>query len=453
MDLFEDAQAAHPSSAPLAERLRPQSLDEVVGQEHLLGAGKSLRRAIETDQVPSLIFWGPPGVGKTTIARLIAAHTGADFKAYSAVTAGIKELKEVIAQARESLRYHRRRTILFIDEIHRFNKAQQDAFLPFVENGTIILIGATTENPSFEVNAALLSRCQVYVLEVLTVDDLLRILHHAVQDPELGLEAVETDAQEKALRHIAEGAHGDARVALNALEMAALLAHEKNARTLTPELSAEALQRKLLRYDRAGEEHYNLISALHKSVRGSDPDAALYWLGRMLEAGEDPRYLLRRMARMAAEDVGLADPQALVMAAAAEQCFDFIGLPEGKLALAELAVYLALAPKSNALETGYHAVMAEVEKSGELPVPLHIRNAPTDLMRKFGYGRDYRYAHDYPGNWVADDYLPEKLVGRRFYRPGTSGWEQARSAQLEARLRERESLRPAPGRRPDQEKK
>ncbi len=448
-DLFDLAQAQGPSTAPLADRMRPRTLEEVLGQDPLLAPGRGLRSAIESDQLPSMVLWGPPGVGKTTLALLIAQRTGAVFKAFSAVTSGIKELKEVIAEAADRLKYHQRRTLLFIDEIHRFNKAQQDAFLPFVERGTVTLIGATTENPSFEVNAALLSRCRVFVLNALTPEDLVTLLRRALTDPERGFGAWELTAEEAALRHLAERASGDARAALNALELAAHWTRRQQAREITLAAAEEALQQKALRYDRAGEEHYNLISALHKSVRGSDPDAALYWLGRMLEAGEDPRFLLRRMTRMASEDIGLADPQALVLAAAALQAFELVGLPEGRLALAELAVYLSLAPKSNALETGAHAVQAVVRERGDLPVPLHLRNAPTRLMSELGYGKGYRYAHDHPGHWVADDYLPEALRGQRFFEAGEQGWEGRQRPLLEERRRRRERQRRDPNVRPE----
>jgi len=452
MDLFDNALESHSSPAPLADRMRPRTLDEVVGQDHLLAPGKSLRLAIERDQVPSIIFWGPPGVGKTTLALLIARTTGAVFKSYSAVTSGIKELKEVLVQAGELLKYQRRRTLLFIDEIHRFNKAQQDAFLPAVEHGIITLIGATTENPSFEVNAALLSRCRVFVLNSLTAEHLLSILKKVLAEPERGLGDLGLSAGEEALRHLAERSYGDARSALNALELAALLARQSQSSEISLALAEEAMQQKALRYDRAGEEHYNIISALHKSIRGSDPDAALYWLGRMLEAGEDPRFLLRRMTRMAGEDIGLADPQALVMAAAALQAFDLIGLPEGKLALAELAVYLALAPKSNALYAGYHRVESVIREHGDLPVPLHIRNAPTRLMKSLDYGKGYRYAHDYDEHWVADDYLPDTMRNRRFFQPGKLGWEGTLAEQIEARAQKREQKRGQAGQRPEEEK-
>ncbi|MEW6515761.1 MAG: replication-associated recombination protein A [candidate division FCPU426 bacterium] len=451
MDLFDHAAERQPGLTPLADRMRPRQLEEMVGQDHLLAPGKVLRQTIERDRLPSMIFWGPPGSGKTTLARLIAGYTGAEFKSYSAVTSGLKELREVLAGAQMLKKHHSRQTILFIDEIHRFNKAQQDAFLPAVEKGTVVLVGATTENPSFEVNAALLSRCRVFVLNPLSADHQLLILQQALADAERGLGSLGCRAEEAALRHLAERAHGDARAALNGLELAATLAATlpEGGRVITLALAEEALQHKALRYDRAGEEHYNLISALHKSVRGSDPDAALYWLGRMLEAGEDPLYLLRRMSRMASEDIGLADPQALVLAAAARQVFELVGLPEGKLALAQLAVYLALAPKSNALEAGYLQVADAVRRQGELEVPLHIRNAPTTFMRNLGYGKEYRYAHDYEGHWVADDYLPDALRRERFYRPGALGWEGERKTLLEDRLRQREASRGSGDQRPE----
>ncbi len=449
MDLFDHAWKTDAVGAPLADRMRPRSLDEILGQDHFLGTDKVLRRVIESDQVPSLILWGPPGSGKTTIAMVIAGHTGAAFHSFSAVTVGIKELRGVIAEARELLKYHQRRTILFIDEIHRFNKAQQDAFLPFVERGTIILMGATTENPSFEVNSALLSRRRVFVLKSLADSHLRLILRRALTESGRGLGDMGLEADDQSLKFLAESAHGDARTALNGLEMAANLVRETQTHCITLPLAEEAVQQKTLRYDKSGEEHYNLISALHKSIRGSDPDAALYWLGRMLEAGEDARFLLRRMARMAGEDIGLADPRALLMAAAAQQTFDFIGLPEGKLALAELAVYLALAPKSNALEAGYEKVRQVINQQGELEVPLHIRNAPTSFMRSLGYGQKYRYAHDYKGHWIPDDYLPDKLREQRFYQPGNLGWEGEKSRELEERLQSRRAARKKPDQRPE----
>jgi len=441
MDLFDQAEQKQNRRVPLAERMRPRTLDEIVGQEHILAPGKVLRQAIERDQIPSLILWGPPGSGKTTLAMLIAKYTGADFRSYSAVTSGIKELKEVLTSAQDLLKYHQRRTILFIDEIHRFNKAQQDAFLPYVERGIVILVGATTENPSFEVIAALLSRCQIFVLHALSSHHLLTILQCALQEPGRGLGEKNLQADIQALKHLAEKAHGDARAALNSLELAATLAIENKTYQITISVAEEAIQQRVLRYDKSGEEHYNLISALHKSVRGSDPDAAVYWLGRMLEAGEDPHYLLRRMARIASEDIGLADPQALVMAASARQVFDFIGMPEGKLVLIQLAVYLSLAPKSNALETAYFKVHRSIEAHGELEVPKYLCNAPTRLMRSLGYGKDYRYAHDYEGHWVPEDYLPEEIRTQRFYEPGDLGWEGEKADEITERIKKREAAR------------
>jgi putative ATPase len=452
MDLFDHAHDRVGKSSPLADRMRPRSLETVVGQEHILGHDKILRKTIEQDKIPSLLLWGPPGSGKTTLAMLIAKYTGADFRSYSAVTSGIKELKEVLRGAQDLQKYHQRKTILFIDEIHRFNKAQQDAFLPYVERGDIVLVGATTENPSFEVNAALLSRCQVYVLNVLDQAQLVRIMESALRAPESGLTELGITVQNDALEHMAHKAHGDARSVLNGLELAANMAAETEDKTLTLDLAEEAMQQKALRYDKGGEEHYNLISALHKSIRGSDPDAASYWLGRMLEAGEDPRYLLRRMARMASEDIGLADPNALRMAVTAQQAFDFIGLPEGKLALLELAVYLSLAPKSNALEMGYFKVQAVVREHGELDVPAYLRNAPTKLMKDLGYGKEYRYAHDYKGNWVPEDYLPEKIRDQRFYKPSQQGWEGRKTPEIEERISKREAARKDPNLRPAPEK-
>ncbi|MCD4814369.1 replication-associated recombination protein A [bacterium] len=441
MDLFDTAHNRNMGLVPLADRMRPHVIDDVVGQEHILGSGRVLRKAIEKDTIPSMILWGPPGSGKTTLAMIIAKYSKAEFRSYSAVTSGIKELKEVLAVAKDLMRYHQRKTILFVDEIHRFNKAQQDAFLPFVEQGDIVLVGATTENPSFEVNAALLSRCQVYVLNAISAESLIGILKKGLVEAGRGTEAQAVSAEESALQHIAQKSHGDARAALNVLEQAVALAGEEKNTCITLAIAEEAMQRKALRYDKKGDEHYNLISALHKSIRGSDPDAAVYWLARMLEAGEDPKYLLRRMTRMASEDVGLADPRALMMAVSAQQAFNFVGLPEGKLALIELAVYLSLAPKSNALESGYFLVQKAIRDEGELEVPLHIRNAPTKLMRTLGYGKGYKYAHDYEGHWVADDYLPDKIRTMRFFEPGELGWEGDFRDIIEKRIKKKAEKR------------
>jgi len=418
------------ASAPLAERMRPRTLDDFVGQEHLLGAGAPLRVLIESDRVQSMILWGPPGCGKTTLARLIAGLTRAAFIPFSAVLSGIKEIREVMTEAE---RAHRSglRTIVFIDEVHRFNKAQQDAFLPFVEQGSITLIGATTENPSFEVIAPLLSRARVYRLEALTDAQIVLLLRRALADAEHGLGGEQVDVPEDVLERIAVFSSGDARSAYNILEaaLAAAPAEPAGRRTITRELLERTLQRKTLLYDKAGEEHYNLISALHKSVRNSDADASLYWLARMLESGEDPLYLARRMVRMASEDVGLADPQALRVAVDAMHAFDFLGIPEGYLALAEAAVYLALAPKSNALYTAYGEVSRDLEATRTEPVPLHLRNPVTRLMKAEGYGRGYQYAHDFEDRVTDMECLPESLRGRRYYHPTDQG--------LEARIRQR----------------
>jgi len=419
--------------APLADRVRPRTLDEFVGQDHLLGPGKVLRQAIESDHLPSMILWGPPGSGKTTLAMIIASMTGAYFATFSAVLSGVKEIREVVQEANEEWRYQKRRTILFVDEIHRFNKAQQDAFLPHVEKGTIILIGATTENPSFEVISPLLSRSKVFTLNALTEKEIEGILKRGLEDKERGLGKYPTVAEPEIFQAICLVANGDARIGLNTLEMVVLTTppDSKGIRHLHKKNLEEVLQRKTFLYDKSGEEHYNLISALHKSLRGSDPDAALYWLGRMLEAGEDPLYLARRMIRFASEDVGMADPQALQVAVSAMQAFHFVGLPEGNLALAEAAVYLATAPKSNALYSAFQGVQKDVRELENLPVPLHIRNAPTSLMEESGYGKGYKYPHDYPEHFVEEEYLPENLRGRIYYRPSEEGFEREIKKRLE----------------------
>jgi putative ATPase len=426
MDLFDHA--AEKDSAtrePLAERMRPRTLEEYLGQEHLTGPGRFLRRAIESDQVPSLILWGPPGTGKTTLAQVIARSTGASFSTLSAVMSGVKEIRENVATAQDRWRSHRQRTILFVDEIHRFNKSQQDALLPHVERGTVTLIGATTENPSFEVNAALLSRCRVVALRSLEEDELLSLLRRALTDPR-GLGG-RTTAEEDALSFISQSAAGDARRALTALEVASQHAGghiDKNA-------AEAALQQKTLLYDKAGEEHYNVVSAFIKSMRGSDPDAALYWMTRMLEAGEDPLFIIRRMVIFASEDIGNADPQALGVAISALQAFQLMGLPEGTLPLTQAVTYLALAPKSNAVLTAYASARSAVLEKGPLPVPLHLRNAPTRLMKSMGYGGGYKYPHNFEGNYVPENYLPEALQGTALYRPTRNGFEARLSDRLE----------------------
>ena len=419
--------------APLADRMRPQILEEFAGQEHLLGQGKILRQIIDSDQLPSMILWGPPGSGKTTLAMIIAKTTGAQFSAFSAVLSGVKEIREVIEEAKEEWKYRQRGTILFVDEIHRFNKAQQDAFLPHVEKGTIILIGATTENPSFEVISPLLSRTKVFTLHPLKEEEIEGILKRALIDMGKGLGKYPAEIESDVIKRICRIANGDARVGLNTLEMVVLTTSPdaKGLRYVRSKDLEEALQKKAFLYDKSGEEHYNLISALHKSLRGSDPDAALYWLGRMLEAGEDPLYLARRMIRFASEDVGMADPQALQVVVSAMEAFHFIGLPEGNLALAQAAVYLATAPKSNALYTAYQGVEKDVRELENMPVPLHIRNAPTSLMRNLGYGTGYQYPHDYPDHFIEEEYLPENLRGRIYYRPSEQGFEREIKKRLE----------------------
>ncbi|MCE5266111.1 MAG: replication-associated recombination protein A [Deltaproteobacteria bacterium] len=434
MDLF-DQQDGRSDNRPLAERMRPRTLDEYVGQGHLLGAGSLLRQAVAGDRLFSVIFWGPPGSGKTTLARILAQETKSHFVSFSAVLSGVKEIRAVVDEAAEMWRLHRRRTILFVDEIHRFNKAQQDAFLPHVESGLITLIGATTENPSFEVISPLLSRMRVLTLKPFTGEDLARIVQNALADRERGLGWLDLEIEPDALAHIVWSADGDARAALNSLEAAASLAGKTVGaeRKITRAQVEEAIQKKALQYDKTGEEHYNLISALHKSLRGSDPDAAVYWLGRMLAAGEDPLYLARRMVRFASEDVGNADPRALSLATDALRAYQLLGSPEGELALVQAAVYLATAPKSNALYAGYGEARAVIEKTGTLPVPLHIRNAPTKLMKELDYGKGYRYAHDFAEAYVPQEYLPDDLRGKagRFYRPTDRGYEKIIGERLE----------------------
>lgn len=450
------------ADAPLAERMRPRTFDDLVGQDELLAPGQPLREAIERDALQSIVLWGPPGSGKTTVARLIATVTEARFIAFSAVLSGIREIKTVMAEAEAARRLHGRRTIVFVDEIHRFNKAQQDAFLPRVEAGDIVLIGATTENPSFEVNAALLSRSKVFVLRPLAADETAAVLRRALADRERGLGGAGVEADDDALGAIARHANGDARVALNLLELAAALARRPAAATdssrssdadadapgggdpgggadagggggrIDRALLARALQQRALLYDKAGDEHFNLISALHKSLRNSDPDAGVYWLARMIEAGEDPMYVARRLVRFASEDVGNADPQALTVAVAARDAVHFIGMPEGNTALAQAVLYLAAAPKSNAVCTAYARAAADAHEQAAEPVPLHLRNAPTRLMQALDYGKGYRYAHDDPDGVAGIDCLPPALAGRRYYRPTARGFEKELARRLDA---------------------
>ena len=430
MSLF----SAPAASQPLAARLRPQNLDEFVGQRHLLGEGKVLRRLIEGDQVSSMIFWGPPGVGKTTLAQIIARRTKAAFIDFSAVTSGIKEIRGVMQQAEDNRRFGER-TIVFVDEIHRFNKAQQDAFLPFVEKGSIILIGATTENPSFEVNAALLSRCKVFVLQALSAEELTALLRHAMADPR-GFGGQPVSLPEGTLERIAVFANGDARTALSTLEMAVLNGEldADGGVKVTEDALAQCISKKSLLYDKSGEEHYNLISALHKSMRNSDPDAATYWLARMLEAGEDPIYIARRVTRFASEDVGLADPRALEQAVAAFQACRLIGMPECSVHLTQAVVYMALAPKSNALYAAYETAKADAARAVAEPVPLHLRNAVTGLMQQLDYGKGYQYAHDYDDKLTAMTCLPDSLAGKRYYLPTRQGEEAGLQERLDGIL-------------------
>lgn len=415
---------------PLPERMRPRTLDEFAGQTHLIGPGKPLRLAIDRGEPGSMIFWGPPGTGKTTLAKIIANTTSATFIEFSAVTSGIKEIKQVMVDA-ERAAAHGSRTILFVDEIHRFNKAQQDAFLPYVERGALRLIGATTENPSFEVNAALLSRCRVYVLQSIADEEIVALLERALTDEERGIGTLHLEAEDGALQAIASFSNGDARYALNALETAALLLTGRGDTTLTRQSVADALQQRTLLYDKNGEQHYDLISALHKSVRNSDADASLYWLRRMLAAGEDPMYVARRVVRMAVEDIGLAAPEALNLTLSAQQAMHLLGSPEGELALAQAVVYLALAPKSNAVYVAFNETAADVNATGSQPVPLHLRNAPTRLLKDLNYGKDYQYAHDLPGKVADMQCLPTGLEDRRYYRPTNEGRERQLSQRMD----------------------
>ena len=447
MSLFQpipSGQNAADRSRPLADRMRPRTLDEFVGQEHLVAPGKPLRTQIERDDTGSLIFWGPPGTGKTTLAQIIARMTKADFIEFSVVLAGIKEIKQVMADA-ERARQYGTRTIVFIDEIHRFNKAQQDAFLPHVEKGNIRLIGATTENPSFEIISALLSRSRVYVLKPLTEEQIVLLLRRALEDEERGLGSMKLRASDEVLAKVAAYSSGDARSAYNVLEVASTLARGQAGAEIGAEITdaivQDALQKRVLLYDKTGEEHYNLISALHKSVRNSDPDASIYWLGRMLEAGEDPLYIARRVVRMAVEDVGLADPNALALCMAARDAVDFIGMPEGNLALAQAVVYLALAPKSNALYTAYSDVQQDVERTAAEPVPLHLRNAPTGLMKGLGYGKGYQYAHDLEDKIADMQCLPDNLRTRVYYHPTSEGVEKRIRERLEEIKRRRRAAK------------
>ncbi len=444
------SQVSHTTTGgePLAARMRPRTVDEIVGQEHILGEGRLLRHAIESDRITSMILWGPPGSGKTTMAEVIARSTDARFISLSAVSAGVADLRKVVDEANRLRQFSGQRTILFIDEIHRFNKAQQDSVLPHVEHGVVTLIGATTENPSFEVNAALLSRSRVFVLKALSEEQMRIILQRALHDKERGLGTLTIEIDDDALQQIAIFANGDARTALNVLELAVQgsrgtgIEDEKISITLTT--IEDVMQHRALLYDKSGDQHYDMISALHKSLRGSDPDAGLYWLGRMLEAGEDPLYIVRRLIRFASEDVGMADPQALLVCVAAQQAVHFVGLPEGNLALAQAVVHLATAPKSNALYAAYSSVQEDVQKTRNDPVPLQIRNAPTQLMKELDYGKDYKYAHDYYKEMRIDDsdrpptvqlqeYLPESLKARRYYEPGQQGKEAGIKQWLEKR--------------------
>ena len=443
--LFEhQRQQQMAKNAPLADRMRPRTFDEFVGQEHVVGIDRVLRRAIQADRLPSFILWGPPGSGKTTLARLIAGVTQASFQSVSAVTSGVADLRRIVSEARDRSGMHQEKTILFVDEIHRFNKSQQDVILPHVEDGTVTFIGATTENPSFEVNAPLLSRCRVFALQNLTPGEAEKIIRSALADDQRGLGELGLELEQPALEHLIDIANGDARVALNALETAAFATGVvEGATTIDLATISDALQRRSPLYDKAGEGHYDTISAFIKSVRGSSPDGALYWLARMIESGEDPLFIARRLVILAAEDIGLAQPEALAIAVAAQQAVHFLGMPEARIPLAEATVYLATAPKSNSAYMALEQALADVRQRAGEPVPLHLRNAVTGLMRNMGYGKDYQYAHDHPGHFVEQDFLPPSLKDRRYYQPTEEGSEK----EIVERLKEwwREGGQQEPG--------
>jgi len=453
MDMFEQKyEEQKGKEAPLAARMRPDSFHGFVGQEHLVGEGRVLRKAIEAGQIPSIILWGPPGSGKTTLAFIIANSTNSHFSPISAVSAGVSDLRRIIEEAKERRKLHLQKTIMFIDEIHRFNKSQQDAVLPFVEDGTVTLIGATTENPSFEVVSPLLSRCQVLTLNPLTNNEILLIVMRALRDKLQGLGLLNIELADDALSHLITVSNNDARIALNAVEIAALTTppDTDGKRRISLATIEDAVQHRALRYDKGGEEHYDLISALHKSMRGSDPDASLYWLARMLEAGEDPLYIARRLVRFATEDVGMADPQALVIAMAAQQAVHFIGMPEGNLALAEAAVYLATAPKSNSLYQAYSQVQEEIKQGTSESVPLHLRNPVTPLMKEMDYGKGYKYAHDYPEHFVEQQNLPDSLEGKQYYTPSDQGYEKQITNRLKSwRPEKKGQAKPSPPPKPN----